>query len=75
MVISSLASGCPPEALVLQIELLQTAITCLLDLERRSSADRSGEHVEKRDDSHLCENWVLGVMDDLINSYLVIHYL
>ncbi len=31
MVISNLASGSPPEALVLQIELLQTAITSPLD--------------------------------------------
>lgn len=60
MVISSLASGCSPEALVLQIELLQTAITSLLDLKRRSCADRSGVHVDKRDNSHLRENWVLG---------------
>ncbi len=56
MVISSLASGCPPEALVLQIELLQTAITSPLDLETESSADMSRVHVEKRDDSHLREN-------------------
>ncbi len=63
MVISSLTSGCPA-ARALQIELLQTAITSLLDLERRSSADRSGVHVDNRDDSHLRENWVLGVMGD-----------
>ena len=64
MVISSLASGCPPEALALQIELLQTAITSLLDLEKGNSADMGRVHVEKRDDSHLREKWVLGVMGD-----------
>ena len=64
MVISSLANGCKPEALLLQIELLQTAITSLLDLETGNSADMGRVHVEKRDDSHLRENWVLSVMGD-----------
>ena len=62
MVISSLASGCPPEALVLQIELLQTAITSLLDLETRNSAEMGRVHVEKRDNSQLHEHWVLKVI-------------
>ena len=62
MVINSLASGCPPEALVLQIELLQTAITSPLDLETESSADMSRVHVENRDESHLGKNWILRVM-------------
>ena len=57
MVISSLASGFPPEARTLQIELLQTAITSLLDLETGNSADMGRVHVEKRDDSHLREHW------------------
>ena len=64
MVVSSLASGCPPEARALQIEFLQTAITSLVDLKRRSSADRRGVHVDKRDDSHLRESLVLEVMGD-----------
>ena len=54
----------PPEALGLQIELLQTAITRLLDLETGNSADMGRVHVEKRDDSHLREHWVLRVMGD-----------
>jgi len=62
MVISSMASGCPPKALVLQIELLQTAINSPLDLETGSSADMNRAHVEKLEDSDLAENWVLKVM-------------
>ena len=61
---SSLASECQPEALALQIELLQTAITSLLDLETGDTADMGRVHVEKRDDSHLREYWVLRVMGD-----------